>query len=220
MKLPTLNVDLAVNTKNFKRDLENLQGATSKAIGADKAGKGVGASALNLLGGAAGLGAIGGPISAGFTAFKFALDGSEKVLMSFADSVANGKSAMAQFQATGTTAGTGIGIGAAQRLAAADTLASQFKDSATGWVDTFWGNALQDDGTMGGPIGAVTDAMHGLLAGTKAGIAGLGAALGDKGGSDIGSAMSETWNAAYAVPPTDAERLLALNTKILRENLS
>lgn len=220
MKLPTLNVDLAVNTKNFKRDLENLQGAAAKAIGSDKASKGVGASALNLLGGSMGLGAIGGPISAGFSAFKFALDGSEKILMSFADSVANGKSAMAQFQATGTTAGTGLTLGAAQRLAASETLATQFKDSATGWIDSFWGNALQEDGTMGGPIGAVTDAMHGLLAGTKAGIAGLGAALGDKGAGDIGSAISETWAAAYAVPPTDAERMLALNTKVLRENLS
>lgn len=223
MKLPTLNVDLAVNTKNFKRDLENLQTATSKAIGADKAGKGVGASAMNLIGGAAGLGAIGGPISAGYSAFKFALDGSEKILMSFAESVANGKTALEQYAKTGSTAGTGLSLEAAQKLAAGDQLANQFKDASSGWIDSFWAAGMDQNGQLGGVLGLGTDVMHGLLAGTKAGVAGLGAILGGGDQMYTEGVVADTWNQSYAVapkPPTDAERILALNTKVLRENLS
>jgi hypothetical protein len=223
MKLPTLNVDLAVNTKNFKRDLENLQTATGKAIGADKAGKGVGASAMNLLGGVSGLGAVGGPISAGYSAFKFAIDGSEKILMSFADSVENGKSAMEQFKLTGSTAGTGLSKTAAEKLAAGTDLANQFKDASSGWIDSFWAAGMDDQAKLGGALGLGTDIMHGLLAGTKAGVAGLGSILGGGGADYTESVMSDTWQQSYATAPkpkTDAERILELNTKVLRENLS
>jgi len=105
MKLPTLNVDVAVNTSSMKKDVaranKEIQQIGGKAL-AFTGGMGGKFGALGSLGGFAGTGAIGiGAIAAGIGLLSSAQD-------SFLSSLKEADSAVKSFAETGKTGGMNI----------------------------------------------------------------------------------------------------------------
>lgn len=169
MKLPTLNVDVAVNTKTMQKGIAEANKQLEKVgkKGLALAGGGFGKiGSLAELGGGMGMGAIGvGGIGlAAMAPFKIASFG----LSLLADSTKRGKEAMDSF-ASGNGLTGGLDLGTAARLAAADERARADATAAspTGLVDTFFGAMLNEQGQMGGIAGLVRDWMNATAEGTK-----------------------------------------------------
>lgn len=161
MKLPTLNVDVAVNTKTMQKGIAeaNKQLQTVGRQGLGMAGGSFGRiGGLSSMAGAAGfgglstgligIGAIAAAISAPFKAAALIVD-------TFGDSIKRGEEAMKSF-----SEGKGLGgldLGTASRLAAGAE-AERANQMATGGLwDTFMGAMANEQGQFGGLPGLVKD---------------------------------------------------------------
>lgn len=166
MKLPTLNVDVAVNTKTMQKGIaeanKNLEKVGKKGL--SFAGGGFGKlGSLAELGGGLGMGAIGvGGIALAIAApFKAA----SLIVDSFAESTKRGEDAMKAF-AEGKSLG-GLDLGTASRLAAGAE-AERANQMATGGLwDTFIGSMMNEQGQVGGLAGIVKDWAQATAEGTK-----------------------------------------------------
>lgn len=166
MKLPTLNVDVAVNTKTMQKGIaeanKNLERVGKKGL--SFAGGGFGKlGSLAELGGGFGAGAIGvGGIALAIAApFKAA----SLIVDSFAESTKRGEEALKAF-AEGKGLG-GLDIGTASRLAAG-AQAERANQMATGGLfDTFIGSMMNEQGQVGGLAGVVKDWAQATAEGTK-----------------------------------------------------
>ena len=156
MKLPTLNVDIAVNTKTMKKGIAEANKELEKVgkKGLSLAGGGFGKlGSLAELGGGFGAGLIGiGAIAAAIYApFKAAA----LIVDTFGDSIKRGEEAMKSF-----SEGKGLGgldLGTAARLAAGAE-AERANQMATGGLwDTFMGAMANEQGQFGGVAGLVKD---------------------------------------------------------------
>jgi hypothetical protein len=218
MKLPTLNVDIAVNTKNFKRDLEGLGKAASKAIGGPQAGSGVAGKALDLIGNRVGISNLGGSMGMLYAGMKFTMEKAIAMTQSQARAIADGITAMDQYRSTGDIRSTGLDVGAASRLESAKQIGIRKEEATTGYMANFWAASMGDNGQMGGVLGPISDFAEQLSREWKGTLALTGGLLGGQGWSESHRRADVAYEGVKV--PTDSERILALNTKILRESLS
>ena len=169
MKLPTLNVDVAVNTKTMQKGIADANkqlekvGKKGLAFAGGTFGK---IGSLAELGGGFGMGAIGagGLALAALAPFKTASFG----LNLLAESAKRGKEAMESF-AEGKGLTGGLDLGTASRLAAAEQRARADASAASGAgiIDTFMGAMMNEQGQIGGFAGLVRDWMNATAEGTK-----------------------------------------------------
>lgn len=184
MKLPTLNVDVAVNTKTMQKGIAE---ANKKIAGLSKQG-------LSIAGGAIGapsfgaIGAISGAVgAAGFTGLAGSLtalalpmaglalyiSSANKALETLASSTGRGAAAL-DAMAEGKPYG-GIDLGAAGRLAMAAPAAELQATSAKGIFDTFIASTMNAQGEMEGVFGLISDWARYTSEGFKAAVAATGA---------------------------------------------
>lgn len=182
MKLPTLNVDVTVNTKTMQKGIREAQkqlqtvGKQGLALGGGGFGK-LGAAAgmagaMGMGGLAAGGIGIGGAVMAALLPFK----GAEIIVTSFAEATKRGEEAMKAFAEGKPSAG--VDLGAAARLAAAAPAAELAAGSTKGIMDTFFAGMMDERGGMGGLAGLIKDWAELTVDGVKTVAAGTGALLG------------------------------------------
>lgn len=183
-KLPTLNVDVRVNTRTMQKDIDaankQLQniGGKGLAFAGGTAGK---LGALGALGGTAGSMAIGAGAAALTAAAPFMI--ANRVIDSFASSVQNATQLLEKQQSDMTLSAyreLGISQLFAERLAAAAERADQLSASNKGLWDTFWASASNDQGQLGGMLGGIVDGAGSAMDSLKQVVAMLGAKLGGK----------------------------------------
>lgn len=190
MKLPTLNIDVAVNTKTMQKGIAdaNRQLQTVGRQGLGMAGGGFGRlGGLSGMASAAGFGGLGaGAIGAGGIGLAIAAPFKAAALIvdSFAESTKRGEEALRSF-AEGKGLG-GLDLGTASRLAAGAE-AERANQMATGGLwDTFIGSMMNEQGQVGGLAGVVKDWAQATAEGTKW-LTSVGGGL--LGGYDIVDAM-------------------------------
>ena len=187
MKLPTLNIDVAVNTGNLKKQISDanktLGGLAQR--GASATG-GMGGKLAGLGGGmGTGLGqfAIGASLIAVEIAAPFKV--SAMILDSMSASADEARKSLTDLAAGKNTYGqTGVGGGLGARLAArsSDLTGS---GAGKGWMDAFWGGAANEFGQTGGIVGDILDGAESVALTGKGLMAALGAFLGNKEGHEI-----------------------------------
>ena len=187
MKLPTLNIDVAVNTGNLKKQISDanktLGGLAQR--GASATG-GMGGKLAGLGGGmGTGLGqfAIGASLIAAEIAAPFKV--SAMILDSMSASADEARKSLTDLAAGKNTYGqTGVGGGLGARLAArsSDLTGS---GAGKGWMDAFWGGAANEFGQTGGIVGDILDGAESVALTGKGLMAALGAFLGNKEGHEI-----------------------------------
>jgi len=190
MKLPTLNIDVAVNTGNLKKQINDanktLGGLAQR--GASATG-GFGGKLAGLGGGmGTGLGqfAIAGSLIAAEIAAPFKI--SAMVLDSMSASADEARKSLTDLAAGKNTYGqTGVGGGLGARLAARST-DLQGSGAGKGWMDAFWGGAANEFGQTGGIIGDILDGAESVALTGKGLMAALGAFFGNKEGHEIARA--------------------------------
>ena len=185
MKLPTLNVDVTVNTKTMQKGIREAQkqlqtvGKQGLALGGGgfgKLGAAAGMAGAMGMGGVASAGiGIGGAIMAILAPFK----GAEMVVTGFAAATKRGEEALNAF-AEGKALG-GIDPAAAMRLSAAAPAAQLQAQNTQGMFDSFVGAMMDEQGRMGGIAGLIKDWADLTVDGTKHLITAAGAALGGYG---------------------------------------
>ena len=187
MKLPTLNIDVAVNTNNLKKQIaeanKTLGGLAQR--GASATG-GIGGKLAGLGGGmGTGLGqfAIGASLIAAEIAAPFKI--SAMVLDSMSASANEARKSLTDLAAGKNTYGqTGVGGGLGARLAARSTDLTG-SGAGKGWMDAFWGGAANEFGQTGGIVGDILDGAESVALTGKGLMAALGAFLGGKEGHEI-----------------------------------
>ena len=161
MKLPTLNVDVAVNTKTMQKGVAEAQKKLQNIGGKGAAflGGGIGkVGALGGLGGGLGAGAIGAAGIAAAAMAPFKLGGF--VVDSFAESTDRARKAVEAYENDFTKNiydATGVTETFARRLAEGAEAAQQAAASQKGFMDTFWGAMSDEQGRLGGVGGFVAE---------------------------------------------------------------
>ena len=167
MKLPTLNVDVAVNTKTMQKGIaeanKQLEKVGKKGL-SFAGGFGGKLGSLAELGGGLGMGAIGagGIALAAMAPFKAAAF----VTDAFTESIRHGEEAMKSF-AEGKGLTGGLDLGTASRLAAGAQMDKANQMSTGGIWDTFIGSMMNEQGQVGGIAGAIKDWGQASLEGAK-----------------------------------------------------
>lgn len=162
MKLPTLNVDVAVNTAGMKKDIAK----------ANKELQTIGGKGLAFAGGSFGkigsLGSLGGgmgsaAIAAGGIGLAVAgpLMVMNRVVDAFSSSMKNGKDAVDAFAKEGKFQGMNIAM-AIPLAMAAQRQPQALQAGAGGFMDAFSYGAVNQYGQAGGLIGWFQDAMLSL----------------------------------------------------------
>lgn len=157
MKLPTLNVDLKLNSKNFKRDMAAVgKGAAGVVgLGGQKAGLGnaIGSAVGSGLG-IPGLGQAGTALQAVAIPFKLVMGAATKIMDTFNGAVKSGSNVMRDFNDMTDTRESGLNVISASRLAAGEEQqkASEMSGGGDLW-DTFVGAGLNTEGQKGGLMG-------------------------------------------------------------------
>jgi hypothetical protein len=197
MKLPTLNVDVAVNTKTMQKGIAEAQknlekigkkglsfagGTAGKLGGLAELGGGFGSAAI-------GIGGIGLAIAAPFKAASIVVD-------TFTNAVKNGEAAVKAFAAGTDIRGTGLNAVTAATLASGKEAAARMGGNAAGWIDSATAAAMNEQGQMGGVLGFLADWGNSIMENGKYLVAATAAVL---GGKDLESAMTA---AEIAVAPS------------------
>lgn len=190
MKLPTLNIDVAVNTKTMQKGIDEANKKMSQvskkalALGGGGFGK---LGALGEIGGGFGQASlIGGGMALAAAAPLMAANA---VIDSFTAAVNEGAKTMKDFAAGKDIRATGVPLAFADLLAMNEERAKMMEGSRKGIGGAFWGAAMDETGQIGGPLGAVLDWAQATGEGFKAAMAGLGAMLGGKDAYQIEDAM-------------------------------
>jgi hypothetical protein len=187
MKLPTLNIDVAINTGNLKKQIANANKSLGDIGGRSARALGGGAGKLATLGGGMGtpLGqfAIGGALIAAEIAAPFKV--SAMILDSMATSADEARKSLTDLANGKNTYGqTGVGGGLGARLAARSTDLTG-SGAGKGFMDAFWGGAANEFGQTGGIIGDILDGAESVALTGKGLMAALGAFFGNKEGHEI-----------------------------------
>lgn len=178
MKLPTLNVDVAVNTKTMQKGIAE---ANKKLEQVGKKGLSFAGGTFGKVGGLAELGggfgqaAIGG---AGIALAAFApIKAAGFIVDSFAEATKRGEDAMKSF-AEGKGLTGNLDLGTASRLAAGAQMERANQMATGGLWDTFLGSMANEQGQVGGIAGAVKEWAQATAEGTKWLVTWLGGQLG------------------------------------------
>ena len=182
MKLPTLNVDVKVNTASLKRDAEEAKkqlqsiGAKGAAFAGGSFGK---IGALSSLGGAAGSMAIGAA-GVGFAAAAPVM-AANAIIESFAAAVKAGTETMKSFAEGKDVREGGLSLPMASNLAAAGERNKAFQAAGGGSLfDTFLASSMNAQGQSGGIVGALETWAQSFRESLKYEAAWWGAILGNK----------------------------------------
>ena len=185
MKLPTLNIDVAVNTKTMQKGIAEAQKNLEKV---GKKGLSFAGGTFGKLGGLAELGGGFGSGAIGLGGLALAAMAPIKLASFFLDSfnsaVQSGADAMKKFAETGKFAG-GLDFGTASRLAAAQPLAEANKMAVGGLIDTFIGASMNQQGQMGGLQSWIQEWSQATAEGTKWLTAFVGALVGGNEGNAL-----------------------------------
>ena len=175
MKLPTLNVDVAVNTSTLKKDVERankqLSGIGGKGLAfaggqfgkvGSLAGLGGGAGAAAVGVGGIGL-AIAAPIAAAskiVDAFRTTMQDADKALMEFAKTGKTASGMTAAQAALLREKGIESGVGTRQGMGIWDSLKSGFFSTGGGQAVAQWGENTMKGASwlasvIGGGVGAI-----------------------------------------------------------------
>ncbi len=202
-KLPTLNVDVAVNTKTMQKGIadanKKLQQVGGKVLAA---GGGVGAKlgSFGSLGGSLGTAALvgGGILAAAMAPLKAA----QLMTRLFVDSVEDSKKALDAWN-TSAVAGakTGISRTVAERMVAQEERAASMGGAWSGLGTAFVGAAAGEGGQMAGVAGAVATWAEEMGRGTKTVLGFFGALAGGKNAAQAEVEM------LMAAEPENADRL-------------
>lgn len=221
MKLPTLNVDIAVNTKTMKKGIAEANkelekfGKKGLAFAGGTFGK---VGSLAELGGGLGMGALGvGGIGLAFAApFKLA----SMAVNQLAESARSGQEALRSF-AEGKGLTGGLDLGAASKLAASQPLAEQMMNLNKGWIDTFIAAGMNEQGQTGGLTGFLGDWAANIAEGGKWLSALFGAFLGgrtDFAYETADMAISRSAAGAQAYMTTEQINAIANQAERLRKS--
>lgn len=190
MKLPTLNIDVAVNTKTMQRGIAEAQkkintiGKAGLALGGTMGGKfgQLGGLAGGLFGGGAGAATVGagGILMATLAPFKLA----SSILDGFNESAQRGQKALDNF-ASGKGMTGGIALGTAATLAAGAQASAVRAQSSQGLIDSFIASLKNEQGQTTGLAGLVEDWASATAEGTKFLLATIGGVLAGKEAQDI-----------------------------------
>lgn len=223
MKLPTLNIDVAVNTKTMKKGIAeaNKQVQQIGSKGLSLAGGGLGKiGSLTSLGGGFGTGAIavGGIAAAIIAPFKAAAF----VTDSFTESIRRGEDAMKSF-AEGKGLTGGLDLGTASRLAAGAEMDKANQMSRGGLWDTFIGSMMNEQGQVGGVAGLVKDWAQAAGEGAKFLASVAGGILGGFDNQEIidraDQAISRSVGGAQAyMTQSEIDRAARYDEKLLKAN--
>lgn len=188
MKLPTLNIDVAIDTGNLKKQIASANKSLGDIGGRSARALGGGAGKLASLGGGMGTpfgqfataGAlIAAEIAAPFKVSAMILDSmsasADEARKSLTD-LANGKNTFGQ-------SGVGGALGARLAAPSSDMTGG---GAGKGWMDAFWGGAANEFGQTGGIIGDVLDGAESVALTGKGLMAALGALLGGKDFNEVG----------------------------------
>ena len=208
MKLPTLNVDLKLNSKNFKRDMANVGKGAAGVIGLGGQKAGLGNSIGSALGsglGIGGLGQAGAMLQGAYKAGEFVIGTANKIMSEFNTSVKAGVAVMNNFNDMVDTRESGLNVMFASRLAGQEqnVAGAELSSGGSMW-DTFIGASMGTEGQTGGILGDLEDWAKESLQGVKAAVAFSGGMLGGKGyeGSireaDIATSASQGGAQSYA----------------------
>lgn len=180
MKLPTLNIDLSVNTSGLQKKLAEAQADLNK----------FGQKALKVSagGGLGMLGKMGGGLGAAATTLQLAGDVITKpfqlasmYMEAFAESVRKGSETMQLLAEGKDYRQTGLSIPLAANLAAAqERMAREQAKGGGSLLDTFFGAATDQYGNMGGVLGFLSDWASSIKENAKWAVAFAGAGLGGK----------------------------------------
>jgi hypothetical protein len=185
MKLPTLNVDLKLNSKNFKRDMAAVgKGAAGVVgLGGQKAGLGnaIGSAVGSGLG-IGGLGQAGTALQAVAIPFKLVMGTATKIMDTFNSATRNGSAVMRDFNDMVDTRESGLNVISASRLAAGEEKMKSDEASSGGdlW-DTFVGAGLNTEGQKGGLMGELYAWAKEAKESVKFAVATAGGLAGGKG---------------------------------------
>lgn len=186
MKLPTLNVDVAVNTAGMKKQVaqanKELQSIGAKGL-AFAGGPTAKLGALGSLGGGAGSMAIGAGGIALAAAAPFKL--SSMIVGQFTDAVKAGESALKSFKTGADIRASGINAVQAATLAQAADRAAIEGSAATGWGAAFTSGSMNEFGQVGGVLGFFQDWAGSINENGKWLVAALGGVLAGKGGDEV-----------------------------------
>jgi hypothetical protein len=212
MKLPTLNVDVKVNTASMKRDVEEAKkqlqsiGAKGAAFAGGSFGK---IGALSSLGGTAGSLAIGAA-GIGFAAAAPVM-AANAVIESFAAAVKSGTETMKAFSEGKDVRQTGLAVPLASNLAAAGERYKTFQATGGGSLfDTFLGASMNEQGQSGGIVGALETWAQSFRESLKYEAAWWGGILGGK----------ETWEAEKAANIATSGSLAAAQSYMTTEEIN
>jgi len=160
-KLPTLNVDVKVNTRTMQKDIaeanKRLQQIGGK--GAALVGGGIGKlGSLGSLGGGLGAGALGvaGIAAAAMAPFKLG----RMAVNSFADATQRATDALEKLESgkiTSTYRETGVAETFTRRLAMGAEYAKGAEAAGKGIMDTMWGSMSDEYGRLGGVGGFIVE---------------------------------------------------------------
>lgn len=209
MKLPSLNIDLSVNTATFSKKLsqasQDLQkfGAKAATIG--------GADLPGPLGRIAKLGGTSGGIASAASLFlggvQLPFKMADALLNAFGDSVKTATGVMEKFNAGQPLGATGLNPFLAANLAAAAGKQDIAAARQLGLTETFFGAATDEFGNAGGVIGFLMDWAASIRENAKFAVGFAGAALAGYGGdealarAEIG--VSPSYGASQAYMTTD-----------------
>ncbi|MEY4071758.1 MAG: hypothetical protein RL721_2372 [Candidatus Eisenbacteria bacterium] len=181
MKLPTLNIDVALNTQTLRKDVAKANAEILKVgRGALAAGGPMGGRAGQLAGAAGalfGTGAGAGVVMAGGAALAAAapVKTAMAIVDAFAESAERGRKALDSFAEGKGTGGLDL-VNAAKLAESADYRAVQ-ATSTKGLSDVFFGSMMDESGRTTGLAGLIDDWAVATAEGFRTVVAGAGAAL-------------------------------------------
>jgi len=186
MKLPTLNIDVAVNAKTMQKGIAEAQkqvqsiGAKGLALAGGPFGR---FGALGSLGGGAGSMAIGGAGIALAAAAPFTAAGA--IVSQFTEAVKAGESALKAFKTGADIRSTGINAVQAGILAQGADRAAIAESANTGWGAAFTAGSMSEGGQVGGVLGFFQDWAGSINENGKWLVAALGGVLAGKTGDEV-----------------------------------
>jgi hypothetical protein len=208
MKLPTLNVDLKLNSKNFKRDMANVGKGAAGVIGLGGGKAGLGNAVGSALGsglGIPGLSQIGSMYQGIYKAGEFVIGTANKIMSEFNASVKSGSAVMRAFNEMTDTRESGLNVISASRLMGHEEITKGNEMSGGGsLVDTFFGASMNTYGQTGGLLGDLEEWAKDSMDGVKAAVAFAGGMAGGKSidesirEADIATSASQGGAQAYA----------------------
>lgn len=185
MKLPTLNVDLKLNSKNFKRDMAAVGKSASGVIGLGGQKAGLGNAIGSAVGsglGIGGLGQAGTAFQAVAIPFQTVVGAATKIMDTFNEATRHGAAVMENFNDMVDTRESGLNVISASRLAGREEKMKSEELAGGGSLwDTFTGAGLGTEGQTGGIMGELYAWAKETKETVKFGVAVAGGLAGGKG---------------------------------------